>query len=105
MTDHLRVRRRLPLQHGPLPAGHGRADGQRRPPRRTGELHPPKDVADLAEEIAGRTGARITVTEDPAAGRGGGRLHPHRRVGVDGGAQGRLGRAGKGTHPLPGQRR
>src|SRR6476646_16139 len=31
-----------------------------------GELHPPKDVADLANDIAGRTGARITITEDPA---------------------------------------
>jgi ornithine carbamoyltransferase len=31
-----------------------------------GELHPPKDVVDLAKDIAGRTGARITVTEDPA---------------------------------------
>jgi hypothetical protein len=29
------------------------------------ELHPPKDVVDLAKNIAGRTGARITVTEDP----------------------------------------
>src|SRR6516164_4953988 len=29
------------------------------------ELHPPKDVADTAHEIAGRTGARITITEDP----------------------------------------
>ena len=31
-----------------------------------GELHPPKDVVDLASDIAGRTGARITITEDPA---------------------------------------
>jgi ornithine carbamoyltransferase len=31
-----------------------------------GELRPPKDVADLAKDIAGRTGARITITEDPA---------------------------------------
>ena len=31
-----------------------------------GELHPPKDVVDLAKDIAGRTGARITITEDPA---------------------------------------
>jgi ornithine carbamoyltransferase len=31
-----------------------------------GELHPPKDVVDLARDIAGRTGARITITEDPA---------------------------------------
>ena len=29
------------------------------------ELHPPKDVVDLVDEIAGRTGARITITEDP----------------------------------------
>jgi len=31
------------------------------------ELHPPKDVVQIAEDIAGRTGARITLTEDPAA--------------------------------------
>jgi ornithine carbamoyltransferase len=30
------------------------------------ELHPPKDVLDLAHQVADRTGARITVTEDPA---------------------------------------
>jgi ornithine carbamoyltransferase len=30
------------------------------------ELHPPKDVTDLAEQIAARTGARLTVTDDPA---------------------------------------
>jgi ornithine carbamoyltransferase len=30
-------------------------------------LHPPKDVVQIAEDIAGRTGARITITEDPAA--------------------------------------
>src|SRR5882762_4167112 len=29
------------------------------------ELSPPTDVVDLAKDIAGRTGARITVTEDP----------------------------------------
>ena len=29
------------------------------------ELHPPKDVVDLAADIAGRTGARITITDDP----------------------------------------
>ncbi len=30
------------------------------------ELHPPKDVVDLAEEIAGRTGARITIATQAA---------------------------------------
>src|SRR2546421_5186885 len=29
------------------------------------DLQPPKDVVDLAHQVAGRTGARITVTEDP----------------------------------------
>jgi ornithine carbamoyltransferase len=30
------------------------------------ELHPPKDVVEIATDIARRTGARITITEDPA---------------------------------------
>jgi ornithine carbamoyltransferase len=30
------------------------------------ELHPPKDVVALAEDIARRTGARITITDNPA---------------------------------------
>jgi ornithine carbamoyltransferase len=30
------------------------------------ELHPPKDVVDIANDIAERTGARITITSDPA---------------------------------------
>ena len=30
------------------------------------ELHPPKDVIDLAQQIGERTGARLTVTDDPA---------------------------------------
>ena len=30
------------------------------------ELHPPKDVVQIAEDIAGRTGARVTVTDNPA---------------------------------------
>jgi ornithine carbamoyltransferase len=32
------------------------------------ELGPPKDVLDIANEIAGRTGATITVTDDPGEG-------------------------------------
>jgi ornithine carbamoyltransferase len=30
------------------------------------ELHPPKDVTDLGQQIAERSGARLTVTDDPA---------------------------------------
>ena len=32
------------------------------------ELHPPKDVVQIAEDIARRTGARVTITDDPAEG-------------------------------------
>ena len=39
-AHRLRVHRRLPVQHGPLAAGHGRADGQRRPPGRPGRAAP-----------------------------------------------------------------
>jgi len=31
------------------------------------ELHPPKDVVDLANEIAQRTGAKVTITDDATA--------------------------------------
>jgi ornithine carbamoyltransferase len=31
------------------------------------DLQPPKDVVDIAQEIAGRTGARVTITDDSAA--------------------------------------
>jgi ornithine carbamoyltransferase len=31
------------------------------------ELHPPKDVVDLAQQIAERSGAHVTLTDDPAA--------------------------------------
>ena len=30
------------------------------------ELHPPKNVTDVANDIAARTGARITITDDPS---------------------------------------
>ena len=56
------------------------------------ELHPPKDVVDTRRQNRPRTGARITVTDDRGRGRHRGRLHPHRRVGVHGRAQGRLDR-------------
>jgi ornithine carbamoyltransferase len=30
------------------------------------QLHPPKDVVDLAQDVAEQTGARVTLTDDPA---------------------------------------
>jgi ornithine carbamoyltransferase len=32
------------------------------------ELHPPKDVVDIANEIASKTGARVTITDDAKSG-------------------------------------
>ena len=70
-----------------------------------GELHPPADVADLARQIAGTD--RRAHHHHRGPGRGGPRrgLHPHRRVGVHGRAQGRMGRTGQGPDAVPGQRR
>ena len=60
------VHRRLPVQHGPVAAGHGRADGLRVRLAGPAELHPPKKVVDLAHQIAEQTGARIAITDDVA---------------------------------------
>ena len=103
----LRLHRRLPLQHGPLAAGHGRADGQptSASPGPT-ELQPPDDVVDHRRGDRGSApapGSRSpTMPPRRVAGR---RLHPHRRVGVDGRGQGRVDRAGRAAHAVPGQRR
>ena len=66
-------------------------------------LAPPDDVVATARDIAGRTGAQITITEDAGAAVAGRRLRPHRRVGVDGRGQGRVGRARQPAHAVPGQ--
>ena len=57
----------------------------------------------IARDIATRTGARITITEDVDEAVCGSRLRAHRRLGVDGRDQGRLGRAGTRAHPVPGE--
>ena len=95
----------LPLQHGPLPAGHGRADGQRRPPVRPGRT-PPAQGRRRSRPGHRRADRRAHHHHrGPRAGRRRRRLHPHRRVGLDGRGQGRLGRTGAGPDSLPGQRR
>ena len=68
------------------------------------ELHPPKDVVDIARQIAEQTGA--TIPRSPRIGPGGprGGLHSHRRVGVDGRAEGGMDRAGPGAEAVSGQR-
>ena len=53
-----------------------------------------------ARRLAERSGARITLTEDVAEGVRGRGLRRHRRLGVDGGAQGGLGRADRAARPV-----
>ena len=69
------------------------------------ELQPPKDIVDLAEEIARGTGARITVTADPkeAVSRVD-FIHTDVWVSI-GRSQRRVGRPGTTPHPVPGQHR
>ena len=102
----LRLHGRPALQHGPLAAGHGRAHGQRRAhggAQRAGAAR--RTWWPSRRDIAGRTGARITITDRPGQGRQGRRLHPHRRVGLHGRAQGGLEGARHAAQGLPGQRR
>ena len=102
--DRLHVRRRRPLQHGPLAAGHRRDPRLRRPASSApGELRPP-DGRDRARPRRSRPapapGSRSPTT---SAARRGLRLRPHRRLGLDGRAEGRLGRAREAARALPGQ--
>ena len=69
------------------------------------ELHPPKDVVDLAKRHR-RADRRPDHRHRRSPGsRLGGRLHPHRRVGLHGRGQGRLDQPGQAADPLPGQHR
>ena len=64
-------------------------------------LWPPDDVVDRADGSR-ETGARVTLTDDAGGGGDGRRLHPHRRLGLDGRGQGCLGRARRAAEALPG---
>ena len=68
-------------------------------------LAPPDDVVEQAKEIASRTGAQVTITEDVDAAVSGRRLRAHRRMGLDGRVEGRVGGAGANAPRLPGERR
>ena len=58
----------------------------------------------IAASIATETGARLTLTEDVDEGVAGRRLPLHRRVGLDGRGEERLGRADQAAHAVPGER-
>ena len=80
----LRVRRRLPVQHGPLAARDGRAHGRRRPPRRparAGAARRRRRRRERGGRRAPAPGSRSPTTSPRRRGR---RLRPHGRVGVDG---------------------
>ena len=67
--DQLRVHGRRPLQHGPLAAGHGaRSSARTCASWCRAELGPPDDVVEMAHDLAADSGARITITDDVAAG-------------------------------------
>ena len=68
-------------------------------------LAPPDDVVEQAKEIAQRTGAQVTITEDVDAAVSGRRLRAHRRVGLDGRGEGRVGGAGEPPPRLSGEHR
>ena len=72
-----------------------------RPP----ELRPPDDVVALAETRRRGLGRAHHDHRRPGAGVAGRRLRPHRRLGLDGRAEGRLGRARAAARAVPGQRR
>ena len=68
-------------------------------------LAPPDDVMKIAREIASRTGAHDHHDRRCHRGSHRGGLRAHRRVGVDGGGEGRVGGAGTVARAVPGERR
>ncbi len=67
------------------------------------ELGPPEDVVKIARDIASRTGANVTITDDVSAGDFRCRFHPHGRLGLDGGGEACLGRACQTPRRLSGE--
>ena len=65
-TSDLLLHGRRPVQHGTLAAGHGSDHGLGRAICAPEDLWPGKEVQDLAGERAEESGARITLTADPA---------------------------------------
>ena len=98
-APHLRVRRRLPVQHGPLAPGDGRADGRRRAARGTGEPGPARRRRRAGE---GDRQPHRRADHDHGGCRRRGlrrRLRAHRRLGLDGRVEGRVGGAGAACSP------
>ena len=63
------------------------------------ELWPTEEHVAMCRGFAAESGARITVTDDPKKAVSRRRLHPHRRLGVDGRADRVVGRADRAACP------
>ena len=91
-------RRRRPQQHGQLAAARRRQMGMDVRICGPKSLWPADEHVEDCRELAAQSGARLTITDDPKEAVEGRRLHPHRRLGVDGRAEGGLGRADRAAH-------
>ena len=102
----LRVRRRRPLQHGPLAAGHRRDHGLRRAPRHARRAAPARRRRRRSRASWPPTsGAQITITDDVAAGVAGADF-VHTDVWVSMGEPKEVwAERARAAAPLPGQRR
>ena len=69
------------------------------------KLWPADEFVKIARELEERYGAQAHDHRRPEGGGQGGRLHPHRRLGVDGRAEGGLEGAHRPAAALPGERR
>ena len=90
--DRLRVRRRRALQHGPLAAGHRRDHGLRRAPGRPRCAAPARRRRGAGARPGGGLRRADHDHRRRRRRRRGRRLRPHRRLGLDGRAQGSLDR-------------
>ena len=69
------------------------------------KLWPSDEYVAIARKLQEQSGAKLTITDDPREGGRRRRLRPHRRLGVDGRAEGSLEGAHRSAPALPGQRR
>ena len=104
--DRVRLPGRRAQQHGQLAArSAARSWAWTSGSSRRRDLWPHDElVAQCRRPSPRETGARITLTDFGRGGRQGRRLPLHRRVGLDGRAQGGLDRAHPAAHAVPGQR-
>ena len=68
-------------------------------------LWPSDEYTKIARDLEKKYGATLTITDDVTGGGEGCRLHSHRRVGVDGRAEGSVEAAHRSAAAVSGQRR